>query len=251
MHPDLFKIGPITIHTYGVFVALGIFCAVFCAMRLSEKEGISPSLISDLCFWIILGGVLGARITYVIANISYYIRYPLEIVEIWKGGLIFAGGLMVSCLVLGWHVRKYKLNFWKVGDILAPSAALGQAIGRIGCFMAGCCYGKPTDLPWAVVFHDPHSLAPLNIPLHPTEIYHSIACFTIFFVLMILRRNKSFEGKVFLWYLILHSFQRLLIEKFRGDLTPFVGNLTITQLSSLIIMLTSVIILILKKKELK
>ncbi len=246
MYPDLFSIGPITIHTYGIFVAAGIFCGVFLAMKLAEKEGISPVLISNMCFWMVISGIFGARLVYVLMNLNYYIKFPLDIIQIWKGGLVFSGGLITSCLVGGWYIRKYRLSFWLVGDIIAPSVALGQAIGRIGCFMAGCCYGKPTNLPWAVTFHTPPSLAPLNIPLHPTQLYHCLACTIIFFCLMILRKHKSFEGQIFLWYLLMHSLQRIIIERFRGDLYPFIGQMTATQFISLVILLTSGIMIILK-----
>ncbi len=250
MHPNLFSIGPITIHTYGIFVATGIFCGVLVAMKIAKENGISPNIISDICFWMIVSGVVGARIVYVIANIGYYIKYPIEILEIWKGGLIFCGGLISACISAIWFIKKYELDFWTIGDILGPGVALGQAIGRLGCFMAGCCYGKPTNCPWAVVFHDPHSLAPLNIPLHPTQIYHSLACLIIFMILILMKKFQTYRGQIFLWYLVLHSIQRLLIERFRGDCRPvFFGNMTITQFTSLIILITAGIFIILKKKE--
>lgn len=249
MHPDLFKIGSITIHTYGVFVALGIFSAISLAMRLANKEGIPPSIISDMCFWIIIWGIIGARFVYVLMNISYYIRFPLEILELWKGGLVFSGALISACLVAGVYVKKYSLNFWIIGDIIAPCASLGQAIGRIGCFMAGCCYGKSTNIPWAVTFHNPNSLAPLNIPLHPTQLYHFLACLIIFFCLMWLWKHKSFDGQVFLWYLLMHSLQRLIIERFRGDLQPVLGNMTLTQFISIVVLLTAGISIIVRKKH--
>jgi len=185
-------------------------------------------------------------------NISYYIRHPSDILKIWTGGLVFLGALIFDCIAGAWYIKRYQLDFWTISDILAPGAALGQAIGRIGCFMAGCCYGKPTTYPWAVIFHDPHSLAPLGVPLHPTQLYHSMACLIIFAILMVLRKYKSFAGQVFLWYLILHSTQRLLIERFRGDCTAILfGTMTMTQFISLIILLTSGISLIIRKKGLK
>lgn len=252
MYPDLFSIGPVTIHTYGVFVAMGIFSGVILAMKLGEQEGLSPSIISDICFLIIISGVIGARLGYIIINTSYYIKYPLETLKIWKGGLVFIGALITACMSGAWYINRYHWDFWTIGDILAPSIALGQAIGRIGCFMAGCCYGKPTDLPWAVVFRNSYSLAPLNIPLHPTQIYHSLACFIIFVILMFLRRHKGFSGQIFLWYLILHSTKRLFIEKFRGDYRAILfGDMTMTQFISLAILLTAGVCLIIRKKGLK
>jgi len=249
MHPVLFKIGSITIHTYGVFVALGIFSAISVAIRLASREGISSSIISDMCFWMIIWGIIGARFVYVLMNISYYLKFPLEILELWKGGLVFTGALISACLVAGVYVKKYSLNFWIIGDIIAPSAALGQAVGRIGCFMAGCCYGKITHIPWAVTFRDPYCLAPLNVPLHPTQLYHCFACLIIFFSLLLLWKHKSFDGQVFLWYLLMHSLQRLIIEKFRGDLQPILGNMTLTQFISIVVLLTAGISIIVRKKR--
>jgi len=252
MHPNLFSIGPVTIHTYGIFIAIGIFSAVILAMKLAERDGISLPVMSNICFLMIILGIIGARFVYVITNISYYMKNPLDIIQIWKGGLVFLGGLIFACTFVLWYIKRHGLDFWKIGDILAPCAALGMAIGRIGCFMAGCCYGKPTDYAWAVTFTDPCSLAPLNIPLHPTQIYHSLACLIIFFTLMILRKNKSFEGQVFLWYLILFSVQRLLIEKFRWDCRPILfDNMTMTQFISLVILMTAGISLIIRKRRLR
>lgn len=252
MHPNLFSIGSITIHTYGVFVATGVFFAVMLAMKIGETEGLAPSIISDICFSMIISGIIGARLLYIIMNMSYYVRYPFEILKIWKGGLVFSGALISACVIVVWHIRKYRLDFWTIGDIFAPCAAIGQAIGRIGCLMAGCCYGKPANYPWAIVFHDPYSLAPLNVPLHPTEAYHLIACIIIFLMLMFLRKYRSFQGQVFLWYLILHSTQRLFIERFRGDCNSVLfDNMTMTQFISLIVLLTAGMTLIIRKKRLE
>jgi len=248
MHPNLFNIGPFTIHTYGIFVCLGIFSGIFLSVILGKKEGLNPDLISSICFFIVLSGIIGARILYILANMSYYLERPLEVFALWKGGLIFSGGIISGCIGGFLYIRKTGIDLLKIADILSPSASFGQAIGRIGCFMAGCCYGKETDLPWAVVFTDKNSLAPKGIPLHPTQLYHSLACLIIFAILMLMRKRKKYDGQIFFWYLILHSTQRLLIERFRADCLPAIGQMSVTQFISLIILISAGVAVIWKNR---
>jgi phosphatidylglycerol:prolipoprotein diacylglycerol transferase len=176
----------------------------------------------------------------------------VDIIKLWNGGLVFSGGLIAALLVMVWYARQIGRSLWQIGDLWAPAAAIGQAIGRIGCFMAGCCYGKPTDMPWGVVFTDTRSLIPqdmLNIRLHPTQLYSSLSGFIIFIILMILSVKKRFEGQVLLWYLILHSTGRLLVERFRSDDRGLVfgGTWTATQFLTVIILIVSVIMLFILK----
>ena len=251
MFPDLFSIGPLTVHTYGLFLVLGITIGLLVALRLSKSQEVSPQAIMDMGFIIILFALLGSRLVYVLMNISYYREHPLDIIKIWQGGTVFSGGLIAALLVLGWYLRRHHFSFWKIGDLLAPSAAIGQGIGRLGCFMAGCCYGKPTEMKWGVVFTNSNSLAPLNIPLHPTQLYAALSGFIIFIVLLWLHTKKQFEGQLLLWFLILHSTSRLLIERFRGDERSFIlsSDMTITQLSALLILFAAVIGLFLRKSK--
>ncbi|MDY7036504.1 MAG: prolipoprotein diacylglyceryl transferase, partial [Thermodesulfobacteriota bacterium] len=177
--------------------------------------------------------------------------HPLDILKIWQGGLVFSGGLIAVALAMGWYFMRHDLPFWKMADLWAPAVAIGQGIGRIGCFMAGCCFGKPTDMKWGVVFTHPHSLAPLSVPLHPTQLYASFSGLIIFLVLLILQARKKFQGQVFLWFLILHSTGRLLVERFRGDYRGLVPGteMSITQLVSLLILTGSVIMLFIMKSR--
>jgi len=251
MFPDLFSIGPLTIHTYGLFVAIGFSVALLVATRVGKAQGMHPELVTDMGFITILCAIIGSRLMYVIMNFSYYKNHPLDIFRIWQGGLIFSGGLIAVFLVMGWYLKRHHLSFWKTGDLWAPAVAIGQSIGRIGCFMAGCCYGNPTDMKWGVVFTHPHSLAPLNIPLHPTQLYASLSGLIIFLVLMVLHAKRQFEGQVILWFLILHSTARLLIERFRGDdrgLIPGM-DMSTTQLVTALILIASVVTLIVLKSR--
>jgi len=252
MFPNLFTIGPFTLHSYGLLVAIGFIAGITITTRLGKSEGISPEKIMDMGFIIVLSAILGSRLLYVIINGRYFIHNPLEILKIWEGGLVFSGGLLGVILTMIFYTRKHKLSLLKTGDLWAPATAIGQAIGRLGCFMAGCCHGKPTDLAFGLTFTNPHSLAPLNIPLHPTQLYSSITGFIIFGILILLYKKRTFNGQVFLWFLILHSTARLFIERFRGDERGIFlnSNMTTTQLVAMLILITSVIsLMILKRKK--
>ena len=167
MHPILLKIGPITIYSYGVMIALGIITGLFLARRQARKEGIDPDKIIDIIFYLLITALVGARLLFVLMNFTEYIADPLAILKIWEGGLVFYGGLVPAVAVGIWYIKRLGLPLWQVADIFAPSLAIGHAMGRIGCFFAGCCYGAFCDLPWAVTFTDPRSLAPQGVPLHP------------------------------------------------------------------------------------
>lgn len=252
MFPDLFSIGPFTLHTYGLLVATGFFVALLMAVKIGKtREGIPPQRVMDMGFIIILSAIVGSRVMYVFMNIPYYRSHPADVFKIWEGGLVFSGGVIAVLLTIPWYVRRHHLSFWKICDLWAPAVAVGQAIGRIGCLMAGCCYGKPTHLKWGIVFTHPHSLAPRDVALHPTQIYSSISGFIIFFILLLIYSQKKFEGQVFLWFLILHSTARLAIERFRGDDRGmlFGGTVSVTQLVTTLVLFGSVITLFVLKSR--
>ncbi len=251
MFPDLFSIGPLTIHTYGLFVALGFTVGLLVMIRLGRTEGIGSQQIMDVGFIIILWAVIGSRLTYALINFSYYITHPIDIFKVWQGGLVFSGGLIGVVLGMSWYIRRHHLSILKIGDLCGPAASIGESIGRIGCFMAGCCYGQPTDVKWGIVFTHPQSLAPLNIGLHPTQIYHSLSDLIIFVVLMVLHARKKYEGQVFLWFLILHSVARLFIERFRGDDRGMIPgtDMSATQLVTILILIGSVAMLFILKSR--
>lgn len=251
MFPDLFSIGPLTIHTYGFFVALGFITGILVTVRLGKKQGIPSQQVMDMAFVMMIWAIVGSRLLYVVINFGYYRAHPLDAFKIWQGGLVFSGGLVAVAAAMTWYLRRHRLSFWAVGDLWAPALALGQAVGRIGCFMAGCCYGRPTDLPWGIVFDHPHTLAPPNVPLHPTQLYSSLGGFVIFLVLCVLHTKRKFQGQVFLWYLILHSTFRLFVERFRGDergLLPGT-DMTLTQFLATVILILAVVALFLLKSR--
>lgn len=217
MHPILIEFGFFKIFTYGLLVATGFFVGIMLAVRQGKDEGLDPQKILDLCFYILISAILGARALYIVVEYRYFLANPLEIFMFWKGGLVFYGGFLASVIFAWYYIRKHQLPLWPLADVLAPALALGQAIGRWGCYFAGCCYGAPTNVPWAIIFSDPKSLAPLNVALHPTQIYLSLSNLIIFGILMFLRKRKSFDGQVFWTYGILYSIGRFIIEYFRAD----------------------------------
>ena len=252
MYPDLFSIGPLTVHTYGLLVAIGFTVGLLVTIRIGKAQGVSPQQVMDIGFIIILCAVIGSRVMFVLINFSYYRNHPLDSLKIWQGGLVFSGGLIAVVIAMSWYLKRHHLSFWKMGDMWAPAVSIGQGIGRIGCFMAGCCYGKPTDSVLGVIFSHPNSLAPLNVPLHPTQLYSSLGGFIIFAVLMVLHAKKKFEGQVLLWFLILHSTGRLFVERFRGDDRGLIpgSDMSITQLVAILILLSAVTMLfVLKSKK--
>ena len=217
MYPILIEFGFFKIFTYGLLVATGFLVAILLASSRAEKEGLDSQKVLDLCFYVMVSALLGARLLYVIVEYRYFLDSPLEIFKFWKGGLVFYGGLILGVLISLWYLKRNQMPMWKTADLLAPSIALGQSIGRWGCFFAGCCYGKKTDVAWGITFTDPRSLAPLGISLHPTQVYLSLNAVFIFMFLMWLSKRKVFDGQILWSYGILYSIGRFLIEYFRGD----------------------------------
>jgi phosphatidylglycerol---prolipoprotein diacylglyceryl transferase len=231
MHPRLFTIpgfdllgrhlGPFTLHAYGVLLAIAFITALWVASRQARTEGLDPARVTDMAVYVLIAGLIGAKILLVIVEWSFYARNPREILSILQSGGVFYGGLIGALPVAWWYARKHALPPWRTADALAPAVAIGQAIGRLGCFCAGCCYGKASDLPWAVTFRDTYSSrtvgTPLDIPLHPTQIYESLATLAIFFALLWMASRKRFDGQLTLAYIFLYAVARFIIEYYRGD----------------------------------
>lgn len=243
MHPILFRIGGLTVHTYGLFIAIGFLMGMALAVREARRLGLDPETIANLFFWIVLSAIIGSRLLYIIVEFKSFVSAPLEMFKIWKGGLVFYGGLILAVLVTILYIKKHRIPLWTTMDILAPSLAIGQVFGRIGCFFAGCCYGRPANGHFAITFTNPDSLAPLYVPLHPAQLYEAVAVFVIFLVLWAIRRAKQFEGRLVWVYLMMYSGARFLIENYRGDPRGKVfGNAFSTgQFISLVLVLVAVL----------
>jgi phosphatidylglycerol:prolipoprotein diacylglycerol transferase len=228
MYPILFQVNGLTIHTYGLFIAAGFLLGLAIAMKEARREGMDPQMILDLGFYLIFSAIVGARLFYVLQNPLYYLNDPLEIIKVWHGGLVFYGGFFLALIVCIFYLKRHRLPLAKTCDLFAPSLAAGEFLGRLGCFFAGCCYGKETNLPWGVTFTNPESLARVGVPLHPTQIYSSLLALLTFFILLYLKRHKSFEGEIAWFYILLYSIARLVVEYFRGDQRGFIMDETIS-----------------------
>ncbi|MDR2772750.1 MAG: prolipoprotein diacylglyceryl transferase [Elusimicrobiota bacterium] len=248
MHPILLKIGSFSLTSYGFFVALGFAAGMFYVSFQAKKK--SPQIISQddlfsLLFYTIIAAVVGARALFVIAEYpEMIINNPLEMFAIWEGGLVFYGGFIGSILCAFFYIKKKKLNVAKVFDLFAPAVALGHFLGRIGCFMAGCCNGKPTDMPWAIVFNNPDSLSLIKgIPVHPVELYESFTNLILFIVLHNYNKKNHKDGLAIAAYLLAYSIYRFIFEFFRGDYRgePILG-LSTSQFISIFVFIAGIII---------
>ena len=217
MYPILLKLGPITIRLYGVMIAIAFLTAIYVAKSEAKTKGLGSQSMIDFASLAIISGILGARLYYVILHIDCFLAHPLDIIKIWQGGLAFHGGILGGFLAGIWFTRKRGIPFRKFADAGAPGIILAQAIGRAGCFLNGCCFGKETNVSWAVTFRNPESMAPLNVPLHPTQLYEIVGNLSIFLLLYRLRMKKMADGYVFLLYAIMYSVLRSGIESFRAD----------------------------------
>lgn len=223
MHPILISIGSFHLPTYGLLLVLAILAAVFTAIRLGHRVGLDSGQVLDFCTWTLLVALAGAKVLMVLTDWSYYRANPGEIFSLstFMAGGVFYGGFLAALFFTVWYVRVQKLAFWKLADVLAPTVVLGQSIGRLGCFSAGCDYGKPTSAQWGVVFTSSfaHQVSgvPLDVRLHPTQLYESLATFVIFGILLWRFPKRRHDGEVFLAYVGLYAVVRFLLEYLRGD----------------------------------
>jgi phosphatidylglycerol---prolipoprotein diacylglyceryl transferase len=217
VHPIAFQLGSLTIHSYGVMLALGFFAGLWTATCRARQANISPDAVADATLWLMVGSIIGARFVYVTTYWKQeFADQPLsEIFMVQHGGLVFYGGLlgaMAACMI---YFRWKKMPVWKMADVLAPSIALGSVFGRIGCLLNGCCYGRECSLPWAIHFpvgHETHGFG-----VHPTEIYDALLNLILYLALAWLFRRKKFDGQIFAAYLMGYAIFRSIVEAFRGD----------------------------------
>jgi phosphatidylglycerol---prolipoprotein diacylglyceryl transferase len=224
MLPRLLTTPFFTVHTFGLLLASAYMAAFWWLTREGRREGLDADELASLGFWAIAGAIIGAKALLIVRELPEYAAAPSEIFSLsvlasagdFYGG--FIGALIASAIFFRRHPR---LPFWRTADLCGPAIALGQAIGRVGCFMAGDDYGRPTDLPWAVTFTNPDAAriggAPLGVPLHPVQLYESLVCLVLFAFLVRLRRHKRFDGEVILAYTLLYAIARFVLELFRGD----------------------------------
>jgi len=219
VHPIALKLGSLSVHWYGVMVATAFLVGLWTAGRRGMRAGIAAEKIVDMGPWLIGGAIVGSRVLYVITywQESFAGKPVGEIFMIWKGGLVYYGGLIGASLACIAYVRLKKLPLWKVADIFIPSLPLGCFFGRLGCFLNGCCYGRACDLPWAIRFPADNPLGPPTHPVHPTQLYDSLLNLCLYAFLAWLFRRRKFDGQVFGVYLVCYAVLRSLVEMFRGD----------------------------------
>ena len=243
MYPKIIELGPITLHSYGLLLALAFLSATALLAGLGERDKIPRNRAWDLGFVVIISALLGAKVLMVLTNLEYYAAQPSRFLSLgfWQAGGAYFGGLIGAVAGSYWYMsRSSDMHFWPVADAAAPSIALGQAIGRLGCFGAGCDYGKPSDLPWAVTFTSDYAHqnvgVPLNVALHPAQLYESFATLLLFVILYRIHAVRRFKGQVFACYLIGYGLIRFVNEFFRGDMDRgllFGGQVSLHQLISI------------------
>ncbi len=224
MHPRLISTPYFTIYTFGVFLAFAYLAAMWWVVRGARRAGMNPDRITSMCLWAIVGAIAGAKAMMILRSLPEYAANPGELwslATLQSAGDFYGGFFGALLAVAVYFLRHRDLHFWRVADLCGPAIALGQGIGRIGCFMAGDDYGSPTRLPWAVTFTHPDAAriggAPLGVPLHPVQLYESVVCFGIFGLLVWLTRRRKFVGEIILSYALLYAVARFLIEYVRGD----------------------------------
>ena len=260
MYPELFRIGNFPVTTYGIFLALGMLLALMAASRLGARDGLPKDRIYDLGLWTLVGGLVGSKI------LMYFVEPDVQLLSLdfLRSGGVFYGGLIGGFLAVVLCVHFYKLPFWKVADAFAPGVALGQAFGRLGCFSAGCCWGKQTDLPWGVHFTElGHEYTGVPVVtatgdacyLHPTQLYESFAMFAVFAFLFWLHRRKKFNGEILIAYGIIYSIIRFSIEFIRDDprgdlfgLTTLTG-LSTSQMVSIVVFVAAAIFMVVRLRK--
>jgi len=231
MHPTICTIGPFTIYSYGLLLAIAFLVSSSLAAKEAGRQGIAKDLIINLSFLVLICGIAGARVFYVIENLSYYLKNPIEVIMLSRGGLSVFGGLISGVIIAVIYLKRKKQSVYKVLDIIVPFVALAQSIGRIGCLLNGCCYGRVSEFGIYFKTHDEF--------LIPTQLYSSLMLIIMFVALRFLQERKHKEGQVLFSYLLFYSFGRFFIEFWRADNARVFMNLTLFQLLSIVIFFIS------------
>ena len=241
MYPVLLQLGNFELRSFGVIVALSFFIGLWLSTKEAVRRGLDPRLIHDFALYALIGGTIGARVYYVFFSApAYYLENPWEILAVWRGGIGVIGSIVGGFLVALWYCRKKGISFWQLADTLVPGIALGQTVGQFACLLNGDSYGRPTDLPWAITYTDPRSLAPLNIPLHPIEIYEMVAYFLVFLLIWKVREKTDVPGHAFLTYLGGYGVARFVVEFFRGNPAIFAWGIPAAHVFSSLMVLGAI-----------
>jgi len=249
MHPRLFELGPITVYTYGLLLAAAYLLGLWLARRRARARGLDDARVLDLGIYIIISALIGAKLLLLITDFKSFTADPRELLTLARSGGVFYGGLIVAVVVALWYIRRVGLPLWTTCDVFAPGIALGHVVGRFGCLFAGCCYGKPTTLPWGIVFKDPFAAAnvgtPLGVHLHPTQLYEAGAELLILGVLLATeKKGRPFPGRTFWMYILLYAVSRFIIEFYRGDERGTIFMFSTSQFISLILAPLAIVMLV-------
>ena len=240
------NIGPMTIHLYGLMVAIGFLCAYFITDYRGKKRGMDENVIFGILWCAILGGLMGSRCLYYIVELPSIIKDP-SILWDFRYGYVVYGGIIGGVFLNQWYCKHKKVSFWEYFDLVMPAVALAQGFGRIGCFFAGCCYGRETDSAFAIIFPEGSS-APAGIPLLPTQLISSAGNFIFAAVLFFYGRKKRKNGQVAALYLLFYSVGRFVIEFFRNDYRGSIGALSTSQLISIAILVVGIVLELLSSR---
>lgn len=238
MYPVLIQLGSFELRSYGTIVALSFFLGLWLSTREARRKGIDPALIQDFAFYALIGGIIGARIYFVVfSNPVYFLQNPWQILAIWHGGIGIIGALVGGLVAALWYCRRKQLSFWQFADTLAPGVILAQAAGIFACLLNGDSYGRPAALAWAITYTDPRSMAPLNIPRHPVEIYEMVAYLLVFLLVWRTRKKYGTAGFAFLTYLAGYGVARFMVEFYRGDPAIFAWEIPAAQVFGVALLL--------------
>ncbi len=248
MHPILFEIGGFPVYTYGVLLGAAYLLGLQFALVRARSRGLDPDRVLDLGIWIIVSALVGAKLLLLVVDVDKF-RTAADILTLLRSAGVFYGGLIVAVVVALWYMRRHRMPIWTVTDAFAPGIALGHVIGRMGCLFAGCCFGRPTSVPWAITFRSEYAAqnvgTPLNVPLHPTQLYEAGAELLILVLLLAFeRRGRAFAGRTFWGYLLLYGISRFVIEFYRGDPRGTIGALSTSQFVSLLLVPLSIVMLV-------
>lgn len=240
MYPELFSLGPVTVYTYGVLLAASYLLGLRLAMSRSKARGLDSNRVLDLGIYIIIAALVGAKLLLLIVDFDQFRRDPSQLWTLARSGGVFYGGLILAVAVAFWYIWKHRMPFWTTCDVFAPGIALGHVTGRLGCLAAGCCYGSPTDVAWAITFTNPLAATnvgtPLNVPLHPTQLYEAAAELIILIILLVTeRKGRYFPGRTFWAYMFFYALSRFVIEIYRGDPRGMIFGMSTSQFISLVL----------------
>jgi len=259
MHPILFEIGGFPVYTYGLLLAAAYLLGLQFALIRAKSRGLDPNRVMDLGIWIIVSALVGAKLMLVVVERDRFQWNLAELINLFRSAGVFYGGLIAAVVVALWYLWRHRMPVWTVTDVFAPAIALGHVVGRIGCLLAGCCFGRQTEVPWAITFHSDFARqnvgTPLGVPLHPTQLYEAGAELLILGLLLATeKKGRPFPGRTFWSYMLLYGVSRFIIEFYRGDSRGLIGvlgnSLSTSQFVSVLLVPLSLIMLVILGRRL-